>query len=253
MIMQWNRKISGYLALCFIVLIILVFVTRNMMVDDLPDFKSFSDVKDKKQHFFDFIGPIVEAENNKVLINREKLLMLEQQYSNVNSIHPNDEKWVKNLAKIYKVRIDTLDDQAAWTSLKHRVDIVPVPLALAQSANESGWGTSRFAQEGNNFFGQWCFIEGCGLVPARRGNGATHEVAVFNSVEESVAYYILNLNTLTAYQPLRTIRQEHREEGKTLTGSALAEGLNKYSERGEEYVEDIQAMIRTNKPLMLRQ
>ncbi|MDO7596431.1 MAG: glucosaminidase domain-containing protein [Pseudomonadota bacterium] len=251
--MQWNRKISGYLAFSFIVLMILVFVTRNMMIDDLPDFKSFSDVKDKKRHFFDFIRPIVEAENKKVLMNREKLLMLEQQYSNVNTMHPNDEKWVKNLAKIYKVRIDTLDDQAAWTSLKHRVDIVPVPLALAQSANESGWGTSRFAQEGNNFFGQWCFIEGCGLVPARRGNGETHEVAVFNSVEESVAYYILNLNTLNAYQPLRTIRQEHREEGKTSTGLALAVGLNKYSERGEEYVEDIQAMIRINKPLMLSQ
>jgi len=253
MIMQWNKKVSGYLALCFIVLIILIFVIRNMMVDDLPDFKSFSDVKDKKQHFFDFIRPIVEAENKKVLINREKLLLLEQQYSNVNSIHPNDEKWVKNLAKIYKVKIDTLDDQAAWTSLKHRVDIVPVPLALAQSANESGWGTSRFAQEGNNFFGQWCFIEGCGLVPASRNSGATHEVAVFNSVEESVAYYILNLNTLIAYQPLRAIRQDHRDQGKTLTGSALAEGLIKYSERGEEYVEDIQTMIRINKPLMLNQ
>lgn len=251
--MQWNKKVSGYLALCFIVLIILIFVIRNMMVDDLPDFKSFSDVKDKKQHFFDFIRPIVEAENKKVLINREKLLLLEQQYSNVNSIHPNDEKWVKNLAKIYKVKIDTLDDQAAWTSLKHRVDIVPVPLALAQSANESGWGTSRFAQEGNNFFGQWCFIEGCGLVPASRNSGATHEVAVFNSVEESVAYYILNLNTLIAYQPLRAIRQDHRDQGKTLTGSALAEGLIKYSERGEEYVEDIQTMIRINKPLMLNQ
>lgn len=253
MIMQLNRKISGYLALCLIVLVILVFVTRNMMVDDLPDFKSFLDVKDKKQHFFDFIRPIVEAENKKVLINREKLLMLEQQYSNASSIHPNDEKWLKNLAEIYKVRIDTLDDQAAWTSLKHRVDIVPVPLALAQSANESGWGTSRFAQEGNNFFGQWCFIEGCGLVPDRRNSGATHEVAVFNSVEESVAYYILNLNTFIAYQPLRAIRQEHREEGKTLSGSALAVGLINYSERRENYVEEIQTMIRINKPLMLSQ
>ena len=249
--MQWNKNKSGYLAITIIVLITLVFVTRNMMVNDLPDFKSFSNVKDKKQHFFDFIRPIVEAENNKVLMNREKLLMLEQQYtSNFNAMHPNDEKWLKNLAKIYKVRIDTLADQTVWNSLKHRVDIVPVPLALAQSATESGWGTSRFAQQGNNFFGQWCFIEGCGLVPARRNPGATHEVAVFNSVEESVAYYILNLNTLIAYQPLRTIRREYRDEGKMLSGSALAEGLIKYSERGEEYVEDIQKMIQVNKPLM---
>jgi Bax protein len=251
MIMQWNRKIAGLLALCFIAVVILA--TRNIMIDDVPDFKSFSDVQEKKQHFFNFIRPIVEAENKKVLINRQKLLMLEQQFSNVKAIHPNDEKWVKNLAAIYDVNIDTLDNQAVWTTLKHRVDIIPVPLALAQSANESGWGTSRFAQEGNNFFGQWCFIEGCGLIPARRNSGATHEVAVFSSAEESVAYYLLNLNTLMAYQPLRTIRREHREEGKAMTGSALAAGLIKYSERGQEYVEDIQTMIRINKPLMFSQ
>ncbi len=249
--MQWNRKFYGYFVLCLIVLII--FSIRQLMVDDLPDFNSFSDVKDKKQHFFDFIRPIIEAENKKVLINREKLLMLEQQFGQDKSMRSKDQEWVKNLAKIYKVRIDTLDDSTAWTTLKHRVDIVPVPLALAQSANESGWGTSRFAQEGNNFFGQWCFVEGCGIVPAKRSSGATHEVATFNSVEESVAYYILNLNTLIAYQPLRTIRREHREAGKMLTGSALAEGLINYSERGEEYVEDIQTMIRINKPLMSNQ
>ena len=249
-----NRRLAAYLALCFIiVLMIFIIVQRNTVVDNLPDFESISDVKDKKQQFFDFIGPIIEAENEKVLINREKLLMLEQQFSKDKSIRAKDEKWVKNLAKIYKVRIDTLDDKAAWTSLKHRVDIVPVPLALAQSANESSWGTSRFAQEGNNLFGQWCFIEGCGLVPAKRNKGATHEVAKFNSVDESVAHYILNLNTLMAYQPLRAIRWEHREGGKALTGSALAAGLVNYSERGENYVEDIQTLIRINKPLMLNQ
>lgn len=250
--MQWNRKLSGYLALCATVFIL--FLVRNMTVDDLPDlpdFNSFSDVQDKKRQFFDFIGPIIEAENKKVLINREKLLLLEQQFSKGKPMRSKDEKWVKNLAKIYKVRIDTLDDQAAWTSLKHRVDSVPVPLALAQSANESSWGTSRFGQEGNNLFGQWCFIEGCGLVPARRNKGATHEVARFNSVNESVAHYILNLNTLMAYQPLRTIRREHREEGKTLSGSELAVGLLHYSERGKDYVEEIQTLIRINQPLML--
>ncbi|MFT7414353.1 MAG: Bax protein [Methylophagaceae bacterium] len=253
MITQWNRKSSGYLALSIVGLIIFVFVIRNMIVDDLPDFNSFSDVKDKKQQFFDYIRPIVEAENKKVLIDRERLLLLEQEFSKDQSMHSKDEQWVMNLAKIYKVRIDTLDDKAAWTSLKHRVDIVPVPLALAQSANESSWGTSRFAQQGNNFFGLWCFIEGCGLVPARRDKGATHEVASFKSVEESVAYYILNLNTLMAYQPLRTIRRQHREQGEKLTGSAMAAGLINYSERGEDYVQDIQTMIRINKPLMLKQ
>jgi len=250
--MHWNRKFAGYLVLCIIMgLVISVFVMRN--VNGLPDFNSFSDAKDKKKQFFDFIRPIVEAENKKVLINREKLLILEQQFSKDKSMRSKDEKWVKNLAKIYKVRIDSLDDQSAWTSLKHRVDVVPVPLALAQSANESSWGTSRFAQQGNNLFGQWCFIEGCGLVPARRNKGATHEVASFSSVDESVAYYILNLNTLMAYQPLRTIRKEHREEGKDLTASALAAGLINYSERGEDYVQDIKTLIRINKPLMLSQ
>lgn len=248
--MLWNRKLAGYLALCIIAL--MVFLMRTTTVENLPDFKSFTDAKDKKQYFFDFIGPIIEAENKKVLVIREKLLMLEQKFSKNKSIRPKDEKWIKDLAKIYKVRIDTLDDKAAWTDLKYRVDIVPVPLALAQSANESSWGTSRFAQEGNNFFGQWCFIEGCGIVPAKRRKGATHEVATFDSVDESVARYILNLNTLKAYQPLRTIRGQQREQGKTLTGLELAEGLANYSERGKNYVEDIQRMIRTNTPLMLQ-
>lgn len=249
--MQWNRKLAGYLALCIIVLTVILM--RNTTVEDLPDFKVIADAKDKKQQFFDFIGPIIEAENKRLLVIREKLLILEQKFSKNKSIRPKDEKWIKDLAKIYKVRIDTLDDKAAWSDLKHRVDIVPVPLALAQSANESSWGTSRFAQEGNNFFGQWCFIEGCGIVPTKRRKGATHEVATFDSVDESVAQYILNLNTLKAYQPLRTIRGQQREQGKTLTGLELAEGLTNYSERGKNYVEDIQRMIRTNKPLMLQE
>lgn len=250
--MSWNRKLAGYLSLFIIVL--MIFLMQNKTVDDdLPNFKSFADAKDKKQHFFDFIRPIIEAENKKLLIVREKLLMLEQKFSKNKSIRSKDEKWIKDLAKIYKVKIDTLDDKAAWTDLKHRVDIVPVPLALAQSANESSWGTSRFAQEGNNFFGQWCFIEGCGIVPAKRKKGATHEVATFDSVNESVARYILNLNTLSAYQSLRMIRSEQREQGKILTGLELAEGLVNYSERGKNYVEDIQTMIRINQPLMLQQ
>lgn len=248
--MSLNKKFLGYLGLCFVIILILLSV-RHLFVDDYPDFNSFTNVNEKKQHFFNFMRPIVDAENRKILVSREKLLLLEQRFNKDKSLNSKDEKWIKSLAEQYKIEMASIDDDVSWMSLKRRVDIIPISLALAQSANESSWGTSRFAREGNNLFGQWCFSEGCGLVPRQRIEGATHEVAMFDSVQQSVAAYLANLNTLIAYQPLRTIRLTYREEGRELTGSDLAEGLLNYSELGEQYVEDIQTMIRINKSIML--
>ena len=124
---------------------------------------------------------------------------------------------------------------------------MPEWLALMQAANESAWGTSRFAREGNNFFGQWCFRKGCGIVPSRRAKGATHEVAAFKSPAESVRAYMHNLNTGKAYRYLRKIRTGLRRQGKPLTAEVLAAGLDHYSERGHAYVEDLRRMIRVNR------
>ena len=124
--------------------------------------------------------------------------------------------------------------------------MIPNSLALVQAANESAWGTSRFARDANNYFGQWCFTRGCGLIPANRIEGAHHEVQRFSSPKESVASYLNNLNTHNAYAQLRSIRSNAVKNGEPITGYLLAAGLGKYSERGEAYIEEIRTMIRVN-------
>ena len=119
-------------------------------------------------------------------------------------------------------------------------------MVLAQAAIESAWGTSRFARQANNLFGQWCFAPGCGIVPLHRPSDATYEVEKFPSVGAAVEAYYLNLNTHAAYRALRTIRRESRLQGKTLSGALMVAGLEKYSGRGIHYVEELRSMIRTN-------
>jgi Bax protein len=124
--------------------------------------------------------------------------------------------------------------------------MIPASLALAQAANESAWGTSRFAQDGNNFFGQWCYSDGCGIIPSRRRQGDIHEVRRFDTVKDSVQAYIHNLNTFPSYQMLRRIRQQLRQQNRNLDGASLADGLESYSERGLDYIEELQTMIYSN-------
>lgn len=127
---------------------------------------------------------------------------------------------------------------------------MPVELALTQAAIESAWGTSRFARLGNNLFGQWCRKAGCGIVPLRRTAGAKHEVRRFNNARESVRAYLFNLNTHRAYQKLRVQRAALNKAQQPVTASALALTLDKYSERGNAYVQDMLAFIKHNQSLM---
>jgi Bax protein len=121
-----------------------------------------------------------------------------------------------------------------------------------QAANESAWGRSRFARQGNNYFGQWCYRKGCGIVPARRVPGATHEVRRFASVAESVRAYMNNINRSSAYADFRNIRRSLRVQSKPLDAERLAYGLKSYSERGMAYVHVIRSMIRSNRVLISR-
>ena len=120
-------------------------------------------------------------------------------------------------------------------------------LALAQSANESAWGTSRFALKANNLFGQWCFSKGCGIVPLSRPVGAKFEMAKFTNPEQSVVAYMHNLNTNRAYINFRKMRKNMRGMNVPLSGAVLAEGLISYSQRRGAYIKELQAMIRVNK------
>ncbi|HEY7771964.1 MAG TPA: glucosaminidase domain-containing protein [Marinagarivorans sp.] len=213
-----------------------------------PDFSAFTDVKAKKAAFFNYLLPATESKNAKILEQREKMLSILAKPADARK--RADKRFLAELAVRYGVieseQEAPLDDEQT-AQLKRRVDIVPPSMTLAQAASESGWGTSRFARLGNNFFGEWCYTKGCGLLPSRRPEGATHEVRKFDSVNESIAAYYDNINTHYAYQDLRIIRAQLREEGKAVTGLALTPGLLQYSERREAYVEDIQLLIRSNK------
>ena len=134
-----------------------------------------------------------------------------------------------------------------------RVDVIPMPLVLVQAANESAWGTSRFSRIGLNFFGIWCYRQGCGMVPGGRNTGAKHEVAAFQSLDEAVASYFKNINSHNAYRIFRTIRYELRTQEQPLSPEILATGLLPYSERGADYVIDITKMLRQNQRYLLEE
>jgi len=199
-----------------------------------------ADTTDKKKRFFDFMRPIIDEENSKTLKLRNKLLTAKKQN--------NDKRFVTRIAQSYST--DWSPEKENWDKLLERVDMIAPELAMAQSANETAWGQSRFAQQGNNFFGQWCYKKGCGIIPANRSRGATHEVAHFDSVNESVRSYIKNINTGRAYATLRKIRSKNRNAGKAPDAIAQAGGLISYSERGMKYVSEIRSLIRANKELM---
>jgi Bax protein len=117
---------------------------------------------------------------------------------------------------------------------------------LAQAANESNWGRSRFAEDFNNYFGIWCFKKGCGVVPNKRDDNASHEVASFKSLEECIDYYVLNINRSYAYEDLRLLRKEQRDNSKAITGILLADGLANYAYPGNEYIDSIKSVIQYN-------
>ena len=208
---------------------------------DVPDFSEYPAGTERKTVFFNYFLPIVQQRNAEILETRGRLQAWRTNPEEADSGE------LAELADHYGM--DSFDAQSDgdWEALIRRVDVVPPSLALAQAANESAWGTSRFALEGYNYFGQWCFTEGCGMVPRSRDSGKSHEVAEFGSPRASVHAYMDNLNRNSAYTGLRSIRASLRRQGKPITGAALAAGLGRYSERGKEYIKELRSMIAYNK------
>jgi Bax protein len=215
------------------------------LVRPIPDFAGYTNVQKKKSDFFNYMLPIIRAGNAQVRSERLSLQTLIHHLKNNQTLTPSEAKVATDLFRRYKMAVPENMTLPSLTVLLSRIDVVPEALVLAQSANESGWGTSRFARKANNFFGIWCFRAGCGLAPLGRDSGQTHEVAKYDSVLNGVQAYLRVLNTHPAYETLRNIRSQQRQYG-TLRGEALAEGLTPYSERGVEYVRDIQQLIRVN-------
>lgn len=212
----------------------------------IPDFGSYTDVKAKKKDFFDYMLPMIRNANSRVMEQRKRLQDIGARLESGKSLTGEDSEFLADIATRYKIKTGETIDAGDVEVMLTRVDIVPASLILAQAANESAWGTSRFARNAHNFFGIWCFTPGCGLTPRYRDEGLTHEVKSFATVQDGVDWYLRIINTNNAYEELREIRARLRETGQPLLGSRLAEGLLRYSERGEAYVEEIQAMIRIN-------
>jgi Bax protein len=206
----------------------------------LPDFSAISDVKDKKTIFFKYLTNLAQTANNKVIQVRAEIQRMNPQRLTHFQVQRLD-----RLAKSHKIK--TTDAAQQIDLLLRKIDQVPTALVLAQAANESAWGTSRFATQGNNLFGQWCFSQGCGLIPSGRPEGATYEVRKFNNPQESVDAYIRNLNSHASYIGLRRIRECLINYNQDVSGRALAAGLIGYSSRGVAYIDDIRVLIRVNR------
>lgn len=218
----------------------------------LPDFAAIKDIKTKKKKFFDFMRPAVVKENNALLATRVKLNLWLEHISLELPLTEQEQQELAVLVKRYRVNKNA-SLLSQLNELLVRVDVVPMPLVLVQAANESAWGTSRFSRIGLNFFGIWCYREGCGMVPGGRNTGAKHEVAAFKSIEAGVSRYFHNINSHNAYRVFRTIRLELRSEDQPLNPEILATGLLPYSERGAEYVIDITKMLRQNKQYLIEE
>lgn len=211
----------------------------------IPAFSEISDVKMKKQAFFEYMNAKVGVANDDVWAERLYLLALQENFGTA-GLSEQDTAHLVELADYYKLPVPQMLEQDYFEALLERIDVVPAALVLAQAANESAWGTSRFALQGRNFFGLWCFEKGCGIPPLQRNAGTEHEVHNFRSVLDGVRFYIHSINTANPYREVRELRAEVRQEDQHPTGTYLAAGLTLYSARGTDYVDEIRAMIRQN-------
>jgi len=218
-----------------------------LILQTMPRDLSQIDSSDRrKELFFKSLLPMVLLANNEIRRERKQVLALRNQLQQGQQLSASQLHQLTKLAKRYKVNNNSITSEQTLQELAMRVDTIPAALALAQAANESAWGTSRFSLMANNLFGEWTFVEGAGIIPEDRPEGATYEVRRFDTVYESIRSYLRNLNTHFAYKKLRQIRAEARAAGEPLDGERMAEGLFRYSTRGEEYVRDLQSLIRSN-------
>ena len=199
------------------------------------EIKKIENIKKRKDLFIQIILPLVIKENNSIKLDRKKLFSILNKSKNSKI----EKKWLNSKFKQYGVANKDL------SILKIRMDEVPTSMAIAQAAKETGWGTSRFAQEGNALFGQWTW-SGEGIKPSGADNDSTHKVMKFKVLQASVRAYQRNLNTHSSYKNFRIARAELRDDGKKLDSMILSGYLDKYAETGKEYVRVLRKIIKQN-------
>ncbi|MDG2242477.1 MAG: glucosaminidase domain-containing protein [Rhodospirillaceae bacterium] len=226
----------------------------RLIVSAMPDgLKEIRIVDQRKRLFFSSVLPLILTENEEIAKDRQRLLIIASKIGNDEdnelSLSADDIACIDILATRYG--IDRVEEEVSLSELfdvlKVRVAPIPTSLALAQAVEESAWGTSRFARQGNALFGQWVWNEDAGIVPTEQREGQAYAVRAFETPLQSVKAYAKNLNTHWAYATFREQRAEMLGAEEELDGWALAETLTRYSERGEAYVESLQAIMRVNR------
>ncbi len=200
------------------------------------EIKMIENVKKRKEFFIQIVLPLILEENKNIKLDRKRLFNIINKSNNTDL----ERRWLNKKYKQYGIPSKDL------SILKRRMDIVPVSLAIAQAAKETGWGTSRFAQQGNALFGQWTW-SGEGLKPKEADKNEGHKVMRFNVLQASVRAYQRNINTHSSYLDFRLARAKLRDLGKPLDSMILSSFLDKYAETGNQYVKVLQKIIQQNK------
>ena len=209
---------------------------KPINLDLLPnEMKMIENTKQKKNLFIQIVLPLILKENTQIRLDRKKLFVILNKSNN----SEGEKKWLNMKFKQYGVKSKDL------FTLKIRMDEVPISLAIAQAAKETGWGTSRFALEGNALFGQWTF-SGEGLKPLAIDGDKTHKVMKFQILQASIRAYQRNLNTHSSYKKFRKLRALARENNEKLDSLILADSLDKYAATGKEYTEILKKIIKQN-------
>ena len=200
------------------------------------DLENLQNVQLKKETFIKIVLPLIVAENEKILDDRERLkVLIDKKFTT-----DTEKQWLRQKFLEYKVKRSNLDE------LLFRMDMIPVSIALAQAAKESGWGTSRFALEGNAIFGQWTW-DGQGIAPLKRDGDKSHKILKFPILRASVKAYKNNLNTHKSYVKFREKRKQLRDKNKTITGLKLTDTLRNYAQTGSEYTKILNQIITQNR------
>ena len=211
-------------------------VNIDSSIDRLPkQIKNIKNVKERKKLFIEIVLPLIIEENIKIRLDRKKLFSILSKNNNSTM----EKKWLDYKFKQYDVKDNNLSD------LKIRMDEIPVSLAIAQAAKESGWGTSRFALDGNALFGQWTY-NGEGIKPAGTDSNTKHKVMKFKVLQASVRAYFGNLNTHSSYRKFRKFRAKARDNNEKLNSLILADYLDAYAATGAKYTKILKQIIKQN-------
>ena len=216
--------------------------SANLIIfSSLPDdFMEIKSVNERKKLFINTLLPIIYSENLKILEDRKKILDWWNESQGENFSRDFWPSWLFELSEKYETSDSNLGN------LLMKVDVIPISMALAQAAIESGWGTSRYLREGNAIYGQYTFEKDKGIRPERRESNEKFFIKKFSNLSESTRSYFKNINTHRAYDDFREERKKLRMNGVKLSGVKLVKFLTSYSERRDEYVKDVENIIQSN-------